>query len=425
MPEMTAAEYAGLVESIKANGQRRPIMLFEGKILDGRHRYRACLELRITPIIKEFKGDYAAAVQFVMDEAMHRHMAEGQKAVAAEAFMDDMVLTGTKVGTEKRKASEVAALRFGVARSYVEEVRQYRKSAPEIYGELFAGRLNPGQARNRFKQKARQANAKKVHRRAASAGVVADHEVRIGDNLQLMELMPANSVAMVFTDLPYNNGWKYHNDPTRDQLHPAKYVEWCAKVIAECRRLLTDEGSIFVLVDDNYSDHIGLAMRGVGLHRQSTIVWWETFANHNSAETGLTCRTRYIHYYTKRPDGFTFNTDVRVPSARLAVYKDPRANPTGMVPSNVWQVSRKQGTAIDRVPFADAPPQIPVEVIERCILLASNPGDLIFDPCVGNGTTAVAAGLNGRRSLGCERSPKYAKQARQWIASQLANAGAK
>jgi ParB-like chromosome segregation protein Spo0J len=50
LPDMTAEEYEGLKASIKERGQEVPILLLNGQILDGRHRYRACLDLGIEPV---------------------------------------------------------------------------------------------------------------------------------------------------------------------------------------------------------------------------------------------------------------------------------------------------------------------------------------------------------------------------------------
>ena len=64
MPDMTAAEYAGLMASIKASGQIHPIMLYQGKILDGWQRYRACVELGLEVTAEAFEGDDEAALAY-------------------------------------------------------------------------------------------------------------------------------------------------------------------------------------------------------------------------------------------------------------------------------------------------------------------------------------------------------------------------
>jgi len=58
-PMMEGAEFAELVEDIRTNGLRNAIMLHEGKILDGRNRYRACLALGIEPVQIDWREDWS------------------------------------------------------------------------------------------------------------------------------------------------------------------------------------------------------------------------------------------------------------------------------------------------------------------------------------------------------------------------------
>ena len=80
VPGMRDEEFDALCSSVKAHGQRIPIVLFEGKILDGRHRYRACLRAGIEPKTVVFEGKDAEA--FVLDAYLHRrHLTSMQKAL--------------------------------------------------------------------------------------------------------------------------------------------------------------------------------------------------------------------------------------------------------------------------------------------------------------------------------------------------------
>lgn len=78
-PRLEGAEFAALREDIRINGQRQPIVLHEGMVLDGGNRYRACIEAGIEPSFVEFAG--GDAVAFVLSANLHRrHLSAGQHA---------------------------------------------------------------------------------------------------------------------------------------------------------------------------------------------------------------------------------------------------------------------------------------------------------------------------------------------------------
>jgi hypothetical protein len=85
LPLIEGDEFNELVASIKTNGQRDPIITLDGMILDGRNRYRACLEAGIEPRIEPFTGDDPVA--FVTDRNLRRrHLTSGQKAMAVARY---------------------------------------------------------------------------------------------------------------------------------------------------------------------------------------------------------------------------------------------------------------------------------------------------------------------------------------------------
>lgn len=83
-PAMNADDFAALMEDIKANGQREPVMVHEGMVLDGWHRYQACVQLGIKPQQFTFSG--ADPVAFVLSQNLHRrHLTPSQRAAAVVA----------------------------------------------------------------------------------------------------------------------------------------------------------------------------------------------------------------------------------------------------------------------------------------------------------------------------------------------------
>lgn len=424
-PPMTDQEFAALKTSIAPPGQQiEPIVLLEGKILDGRHRARACDELGIAPKTIDFNPAWGDPVQYVISKASHRNMTIAQRACAAERFMDDLSKSrklGRPADGERKnallsgKSSEIAAECFGVSPRNIEEVRKLRQENDELYNAVFCGRININQARNRLRLN--QTAASVVTARRVVKYDPSDLRTIHGDCVAEMRKLEAGSVRCIFADPPYNIGWTYDADETGDKRTPEEFVAWCQEWILPAANLLADDGSIFVLINGEYSDQIGMLLRSANLHRRGTIVWWETFGAYTAGN--FTNCTRFIHYYTRKAEGFVFNgPDICIPSDRL-LCGDNRANPAGKVPTNVWPISRKQGTATDRVPFPDAPPQLPLELPERCILAATNHGDTVLDPFNGNGTTGIAALKWGRKYIGIDRSAKYLNQSRHWIKAQL------
>lgn len=91
MPPMSADEYDSLLANIKRNGLLYPIVVYQGAILDGRHRMKACTALGIKPEISVFKGDKVSAEAFVSASNVHRrHLSRDQKRkiIAAELKRD-------------------------------------------------------------------------------------------------------------------------------------------------------------------------------------------------------------------------------------------------------------------------------------------------------------------------------------------------
>lgn len=86
-PRLTGAEFEALKADIIANGQREPITVHDGFVLDGGNRYRACIEAGIEPILRDFAG--ANPVAFVLSANLHRrHLNPGQQAAIVSSAQD-------------------------------------------------------------------------------------------------------------------------------------------------------------------------------------------------------------------------------------------------------------------------------------------------------------------------------------------------
>jgi site-specific DNA-methyltransferase (adenine-specific) len=219
-------------------------------------------------------------------------------------------------------------------------------------------------------------------------------------------------VRLIFADPPYNIGIDYGQGAKADCLPERRYLAWCEQWMNACARALTDDGSLWVMINDEYADHFGMLLRKTGLQRRAWIKWYETFGV-NCTKNFNRC-SRHIFYCVKNPRRFVFNADaVSRPSDRQLKYADKRAVPHGKLWDNVWCIPRLVENSRERLP--DFPTQLPLDLLRAIVGCASNPGDLVCDPFSGSGTTGVACLELGRRYVGIERNDSYGEQSQRRI----------
>jgi adenine-specific DNA-methyltransferase len=147
----------------------------------------------------------------------------------------------------------------------------------------------------------------------------------------------------------------------------------------------------------------------LGLHLRNRIVWF--FGHGLHASKRFSGRYEVILWFTKT-NQYTFNLDsVRIPQKypNKKYFKGPKrgelsGNPLGKNPSDVWEIPNVKANHIEKT---DHPCQFPVELIERLVLAMTNEGDIVFDPFMGVGTTAIASILHNRKSIGAEIMSEY------------------
>lgn len=160
-PAMADAEFQALKDDIKANGQATPIVLHEGKILDGRHRYKACTELDKQPIFEEFKGE--DALSYIISTNLHRrHLSISQRAAISLTLYDK--LSAEKISKrhtseyiesletcdktkKQRLTANVVGKIFGVGRCSVGNAATIRRYCPQLIPKIINGELTIGQCR--------------------------------------------------------------------------------------------------------------------------------------------------------------------------------------------------------------------------------------------------------------------------------------
>jgi len=184
-PLMNDEEMSALRADIKANGLREPIWTYQGKIIDGRNRYRACMAEDIEPVYREWEGEESDLVAFVVSQNLNRrHLTSGQKAVIALKVLPlleerakqrqlatlkqnqsyapslknfsngedqkeptiSQLLDPGDGRNEKTAAAQAAAL-IGSNPHYVSDLKRIEQKAPEMVEEIFAGRVKIPEAK--------------------------------------------------------------------------------------------------------------------------------------------------------------------------------------------------------------------------------------------------------------------------------------
>lgn len=247
-----------------------------------------------------------------------------------------------------------------------------------------------------------------------------------GNVLDLFSTFPDNTAQLVVTSPPYNLNKAYE-----EKLDLDTYLDQQKKIIVESVRILKDEGSICWQVG-NYvkkGEIIPLDIllypifAELGLHLRNRIVWH--FGHGLHAQKRFSGRYEVILWFTKSDD-YVFNLDdVRIPQKypNKKHFKGPNkgelsGNPLGKNPSDVWEIPNVKSNHVEKTIH---PCQFPVELIERLVLALTNKGDLVFDPFMGVGTTAIAALMHERRAAGAEIVKEYVEIAKKRL--ELAERG--
>ncbi len=232
------------------------------------------------------------------------------------------------------------------------------------------------------------------------------------DTMKVLHYLPDNLVDLMIVDPPYNLTKNFGNTKFK-QMDMSEYKKWLDRWLSKISRILKPNASIYICADWQTSLILPLVAGKYFILRNR--ISWERDKGRASSNNWKNC-LEDIWYFTKSED-YVFNLDnVKVQRKVLAPYRDNSGNPKDWqeqegqkirytAPSNIW-------TDIT-IPFwsmpenTEHPTQKPEKLIAKLILASSNEGDLVFDPFVGSGTTAVTAKKLGRCYLGIERERKY------------------
>lgn len=240
-----------------------------------------------------------------------------------------------------------------------------------------------------------------------------------GDCIEVLKGLPDACVDMVFADPPYNlqlggdllrpdNSKVDAVDDDWDQFESfAAYDAFTRAWLAECRRILKPEGSIWVIGSYHNVFRLGAAIQDLGFWVLNDIIWRKSNPMPNFKGTRFTNAHETLIWAARSRDQkrYTFNYD-----ALKAFNEDTQMR-------SDWTLALCTGE--ERLKDEDGkkahPTQKPEALLHRVLLAATRPGDVVLDPFFGTGTTGAAAKRLGRRFIGVEREENYAKLAEKRI----------
>ena len=302
--------------------------------------------------------------------------------------------------------------------------------------------------------------------------------ILLGDVRQRVAEIPDGTVRCCVTSPPYWGLRDYDNDGQIGlEQTPDEYVAEMIAVLREVRRVLTDDGTLWLNLGDSYAsnpasggrststsfhgspssetDHatpkrkyvrpdglkpkdlvgipwrVAFALQSDGWWLRQDIIWHKPNPMPESVTDRCTKAHEYVFLLTKSARYYYDAEAIAEPAAPSTVDRLTQPNistQTGStrVPGktngnmkavgNVETRNRRSVWTITTKPFKGAHFAVmPEALAESCVLAGSEPGDLVLDPFTGSGTVAVVALRHARNFIGCELNPDYAEIARQRI----------
>ncbi len=273
----------------------------------------------------------------------------------------------------------------------------------------------------------------------------------------------AEKARMCVTSPPYYGLRDYggEEDQIGQEQSPEQYVEEMVKVFALVRDCLTDDGTLWLNIGDSYynyrsdgnypqqtvsktrqdlpmntpvrgnklegyksKDLIGIpwmlafALRADGWYLRQDIIWHKPNPMPESVKDRCTKSHEYIFLLSKSKNYYYDNEAIKEPAKDWGTRdrsKGKYHNPgTGLQPhsgltKSYAKKNKRSVWSVNKKPYKGAHfATYPEELIEPCILAGSEKGDIILDPFMGSGTTAVVAKKNSRSYYGCELHKEYA-----------------
>lgn len=238
-----------------------------------------------------------------------------------------------------------------------------------------------------------------------------------GDCVTELSALPAEIARLVVADPPYYNvlldeewdtSWKSEQE----------YLEWTSEWMRAAMRALLPGGLLYCFGQLGKREHVMLHLMSQAAQKYffHDLIIWDRAVGYNDRRDSFTPAYEMILVLRKEGEVYFDKDAVREPYDRSTIeqymkdkrYKNIQARrrhlEKGKYATNLWRIPSLKGASKEKVGH---PSQKPEALIERIILSSSKEGDLVIDPFLGSGTTAVVARNLNRRWLGIEARPEF------------------
>ncbi len=239
-------------------------------------------------------------------------------------------------------------------------------------------------------------------------------QVLRGDSIELMRMLPTASVHCVFADPPYNLQLRGELRRPDDSLVDGVDEEWdrftdfaeydafTRAWLTECRRVLRKDGTIWVIGAYHNIFRVGAIMQDLGFWVLNDIVWRKSNPMPNFRGRRFTNAHETMIWAARQRDSrYKFNYQ-----AMKALNDDVQMRSDWLIPlcTGPERLRNEHGLKLH-------PTQKPEALLHRILLASTAPEEIVLDPFLGTGTTAVVAKRLHRHFIGIERHPAYAEAA--------------
>lgn len=232
------------------------------------------------------------------------------------------------------------------------------------------------------------------------------------DCLSFLGGVPDSSIRLIIADPPYNIGFTGSTSNTRwDQRSEAEFSRFTVDWLSEAKRVLTDDGSIWMFCDRTKIPALFKDIETVGLVNdlENWAIWCR--AKGRASTKRLKSVREDILHLTKT-NKHVWNAAEYLKKV-VCPYRDETGAPRGWA-TDIDTGDRVRYSGIGNVLYYSSPSwsskvdrqihstQKPVGLLLTLMVVGSNPGDLVLDPFMGSGSTALAALACGREFSGCD-----------------------